>query len=225
MCAPFWWHLAEHAAGEILHNGTVCFVDTGVRVIGVTAEHVYRRYLLNREADKDFVCQFGDLTVWPEARLIDRDRQLDLATFDLPELAERKERFLSNRPVKWPPPRLNARDAVIYGGYPGASRQSGLWKSIFAFKTVTGFVHDVTPQNIVLFANYQNIYWPSRPEGEEVNTNPAGVSGGPVYYVDETGPQYSYLELAGFIYEYHVSLETVLARHADVIRDDGTLAR
>jgi hypothetical protein len=217
--------MEERAGGEILHSGTVCFVDTGARVIGVTAEHVYRQYLLDREADKHFVCQFGDQLVWPEARLIDRDRQLDLATFDLPELARRKERFLSNRTVKWPPPRLNAREAVIYGGYPGASRQSGLWKPTFAFETVTGFVHEVTLQNVVLFVDYQNIYWPGRPEGEELNTDPAGVSGGPVYYVDETASQYSYLELAGFIYEYHVSLETMLARHADVIRADGTLTK
>jgi hypothetical protein len=69
------------------------------------------------------------------------------------------------------------------------------------------------------------IYWPAREPEEEINTNPSGASGGPVYFVDEDRPPYGYLELAGFIYEFHASLETVRARHADWIRADGTLVR
>ena len=31
MCAPFWWSVAkpEDTAARILHNGTICYVDTG----------------------------------------------------------------------------------------------------------------------------------------------------------------------------------------------------
>ena len=213
----------EQSAGEILHNGTVCFVDTGSRVIAVTADHVYRQYLVDRESGTDFVCQFGNITVLPESRLIDRNQRLDIATFDLPELIGRKERFLSNRLIKWPPPRLKPGDGVIYGGYPGAVRKSEVRTSQFPFETITGLVADVSSENIVLVVNYQGIYWPAQREGEELNTNPGGASGGPVYFVDETGPEYAYLELAGFISEYHAPFETILARHADVIRADGTL--
>ena len=49
LCAPFWWH-GQGGDGpyRILHNGTICYVHTGERVIGVTADHVYRQYLKDK---------------------------------------------------------------------------------------------------------------------------------------------------------------------------------
>ena len=51
MCAPFWWSVAkpEDTAAWILHNGTICYVDTGSRRIGITASHVYKEYLADKK--------------------------------------------------------------------------------------------------------------------------------------------------------------------------------
>jgi hypothetical protein len=60
---PFWWHAPREAEGIILHNGTLCRIDTGSRVIGVTACHVYAKYMEERTQDSTFTCQFGAVTV------------------------------------------------------------------------------------------------------------------------------------------------------------------
>ena len=50
-CAPFWWSVAKptDTKARILHNGTISYVDTGSRQIGVTANHVYQAYLADLE--------------------------------------------------------------------------------------------------------------------------------------------------------------------------------
>ena len=48
MAVPFWWHGPTKDNGDILHNGTICKVDTSARIIGVTADHVYGEYLKDR---------------------------------------------------------------------------------------------------------------------------------------------------------------------------------
>ena len=46
-CAPFFWSTQQDAfkPPRLLHNDTICYVDTGSRHIGITADHVYRQYL------------------------------------------------------------------------------------------------------------------------------------------------------------------------------------
>ena len=68
---------------EIYNNGSLGLIDTGERVIGVTAWHVYEAYLARLALRKLFVCQFGGVTVFPEQILIDKNERLDLATFNL----------------------------------------------------------------------------------------------------------------------------------------------
>lgn len=68
----------------MLHNGTISYVDTGSRHIGITADHVYRQYLKDLEEHENVQVQFGGSTIYPEKRLIDRDRELDIATFGEP---------------------------------------------------------------------------------------------------------------------------------------------
>ena len=52
MCACFWWH-GEDDQGKyrIFQNGTVCFVDTGKRLIAVTAAHVLKEYMTAKERE------------------------------------------------------------------------------------------------------------------------------------------------------------------------------
>ena len=44
MCAPFWWSVGDpgRPATKILGNGTICYVNTGTRELGITANHVYQ---------------------------------------------------------------------------------------------------------------------------------------------------------------------------------------
>lgn len=55
-CAPFFWSTQQDALKppRLLHNGTICYVDTGRRHIGITADHVYRQYLKDLDDTKMF---------------------------------------------------------------------------------------------------------------------------------------------------------------------------
>lgn len=111
MCAPFWWSSRDQndPLAVVRQNGTICFVNTGKRRIGVTADHVYQGYLADKGRCPDVECQIVNNTIDPESRLIDRspETQLDLATFDIPEV------FLSqaeiHSAITWLVPRWWAR--------------------------------------------------------------------------------------------------------------------
>src|SRR5262245_2590798 len=83
MTTGFWW---SSKMGEdvplVCGNGTLCLINTGVRHIGVTCDHVYQGYLDDRNRYNDVECQFGQNTFDPELHLIDRSPlgELDLAT-------------------------------------------------------------------------------------------------------------------------------------------------
>jgi len=217
---PFWWHGPRDAAGVILHNGTLCRVNTGTRVIGVTAHHVYNKYLEERTADKLFTCQFGPTTVNPEDLLIDENRRLDLATFDLPEVGGQHERSVSER---WPPERPKPGDLVMYGGIPGTPRRVDMAteQAHFIFDTITGFITDVGYESILIRVDYDKLLDADNLEGEIVSTVGRGTSGGPVYRINESVEPFN-LELVGFIAEAD---NVLLARHASLIRSDGTIER
>ena len=130
MCAPFWWSVAkpEDTAARILHNGTICYVDTGSRRIGITASHVYIEYLADKEnhGAEAIECQFGDSTIYPEKHVIADSERWDIATFDLPDVfvgGAIRNRKSYHHAVRWPPQCAQKSDAVIFGGFPGVLRE------------------------------------------------------------------------------------------------------
>src|SRR5262245_8900513 len=80
--SPVWWYDDRRAVGEsIVHSGTVTFVNTGSRIIGVSANHVYEQYMKDKAAVPSLKCQIGNVTIEPERYVIDSDKSLDLVTF------------------------------------------------------------------------------------------------------------------------------------------------
>jgi hypothetical protein len=47
MCLTFWWSVGEPGgrADRILNKGTIGYVNTSTRALGVTANHVYQTYV------------------------------------------------------------------------------------------------------------------------------------------------------------------------------------
>ena len=66
MCAPLWWSVKTETdqQARILGIGTISYVDTGTRKIGVSADHVYQDYLTNlaEYGSTAVECQFGGST-------------------------------------------------------------------------------------------------------------------------------------------------------------------
>ena len=49
MATPFWWFGNDETGRlRVFHNGTLTVFRSGVRQIGVTADHVYAQYLIDK---------------------------------------------------------------------------------------------------------------------------------------------------------------------------------
>ena len=58
MCAAFWWSTQpEGKEATIVQNGTVCFVNTGSRHIGISCDHVLEGYLDDKRTHENVECQ------------------------------------------------------------------------------------------------------------------------------------------------------------------------
>jgi len=221
LCAPFWWHGQEGNRYKILHNGTVCFLHTGERLIAVTADHVFRQYLEDKSRYEVFGCQWGGSTIEPENRVIDRNESLDLATFDISEVFTGAAGASVHYPVKWPTDPIREREVVLFGGFPGTLREEKTVTADFPFQTFATGVTAVSPDNIKLHLDMPNIHWPFH-EREVFNPELGGASGGPVFRVVEGRP-IDRLEIVGFIYEYSMTLDVMFARHASSLALDGQI--
>ena len=112
MCAPLWWSVKRgiDEKAQIAGIGTVSYVDTGTRKIGVSADHVYKDYLehLAKYGPAAVECQFGGSTIDPQKQLIDRSDELDVVTFDVPAVfvgaSQRNPKSHHSAP-QWPPRR------------------------------------------------------------------------------------------------------------------------
>jgi hypothetical protein len=239
MSAPFWWSTQSDPSSlpTVLHNGSICYLHSGVCELGVTANHVITSYLddLNTYG-ATIECQFGGSTIAPEqeGRIIAVNVALDLATLSLPSVfvsASNNRRF-HHTPVSWPPKRVTAGELVLYGGYPGALREEKIRTVDFPFQWVAGSVADVSPQVIVLEPTFKTLTWLKPEPNATFNRDFRGMSGGPVFRLVEE--RIARLELVGFIHLFMYEADedgnsvgdghTILARHADVIRADGSLA-
>ena len=75
------WFLLDHPDGLILGNGTVTFLQTPERLLGVTAAHVVRGYEVVRR-DLHVGLQLGNAT-FEDLRVIAISDRLDIAVLDL----------------------------------------------------------------------------------------------------------------------------------------------
>ena len=223
MCAPFWWSVAtpEDTVARILSVGTICYVDTGSRRIGITANHVYKKYLADKEkyGTEAIECQFGSSTIYPERHVIAAYEAWDIATFDLPDVfvgASIQNQKSYHHAVRWPPHRAQESDVVMYGGFPEVLRESKVSTADLPFQWAASRVNAVTDHAITLEPDFEKMRW----QGPKTNDNPSGWSGGPVFRSVEDEP-IARLEFIGIIFELLGS--SVFARHANTVEADGTL--
>jgi hypothetical protein len=242
MCAPFWWSSRDpnDPLAVVRQNGTIRFVNTGERRIGVTADHVYQAYLDDKGRYPDVECQIGNNTISPETRLIDRspETELDLATFDIPEvflsasgnplhhrLAGPETHYYHHNALKWPADPLQPGEVVAHGGFPQVLREPMHAQVDFPFQYFVTRVNSVDVDRIVLEPGADRVYWPGH-AGEPINTEWHGQSGGPVYRILDGGiggNLVDRVEVVGFIYQRY--LEWVLVRPSLSIHADGTIVR
>lgn len=219
-CAPiFWWRTTDR---KILNSGTITFLKTTGRLIGVTAAHVFRGY----ESDCNggvIVLQIGSISVSDFAsRLIDISDRLDMATFDISYIGDldmgRKTSPLSARSAN----HLTDRDAVILCGLPGSRRfvenSDVAWGPFYAL----GGIHSQNDRDIRYRVEREYLvkhrFIPELPEGYELG----GISGGPLIGCFDADTFLNFA-ISGIISEASASLEYIVATRTDFIRDNGSI--
>lgn len=217
--APFYWYRED---GTDLKHGTMFFVNTGKKVIAVTASHVYEGYTEDCSKNK-ITAQIlgGNFEFNPKQRLIDRNKKIDIATFDITEneLIEIKKCALSDN-RKWPPNSPAKNQGAFAIGYPGKARVVDDKKRIIEW----GYIHllcvtkNITSENISLQLEpeYAEPY-----SDMPMQYDTRGISGAPLLIL-ETDPIF-YCRLGGVIYEANNEFGLIFARPANFINDDGCL--
>lgn len=221
LAAPFWWYdPAIEIGSSIKHNGTICFLNTGLRTIGVTASHVYEQYLKDKENQPNIVCQIGSTTWIPERYNIGSEIELDIATFEIPEFLIAASHSSIHYPQQWPPNRLETGELVILGGFPGPLRSEHKESAEFPFVSFIARVAQHSESHASFQLAIENSHWPA---GESLGSSPdlGGISGGPVYRINEKS--IASIEIAGFIYEYGQNFELIRARHSLEISSEGRI--
>jgi hypothetical protein len=118
-CAPLWWNEPEREREVDRRKvGSVCFVDTGARLIGITARHVHHQLVRRLEGGLTAHCQLGSHTFDPVGRLIDEDEDIDIATYELSTVVVAASDHREWKAPRWPPPDAEADQPCWLAGYP-----------------------------------------------------------------------------------------------------------
>lgn len=215
--AAFFWH--DHG-GNILHNGTVCFVHTGQQQLAITADHVYAQYASDLEAGRVFGCQFGGVLVRPEHMLIERTSDLDIATFSMPAVALSPGTAFHFAPT-WPPSAPRLGEWMFYAGFPGAHRIDRENTLDVGLQTILGPIRAIHGSTIVFELDFEQLHWPFH-DRQEINRRLGGMSGGPVFRLIERG--LTRLEFVGIVCEHGENFHLVFCRSASALTALGQIA-
>ena len=162
-CAPLWW---ETQGKQVIHNGTMCLVQTPEALFGVTCRHVLDTYEFDKHTVPDVFCQLGSGPYDPSANVISSSKAWDLATFRIPDvslmhLGAQRRAFHAHT---WPPTPMQNGQQIILGGYPENRRQTGSGPRPKALGvdivTFLSCVDNARRESMAIRLDSDNWYWP-----------------------------------------------------------------
>lgn len=230
-CAPIYWVAQVGNSLQVIDGATITFLQTPKKLIGITAEHVFRHY--KRDAEKynlrlfisnGVVHNLSDL-------VIDTYPKLDLITFDIEKKLLQSFGNEINPLSTQPPLEPKERKGIMLGGYPRKERiKLGPVSESFGLVHILGVSNTVTDEQIT---------WIPEPEYQIKNLKTgdlppkydfSGASGGPLLCLFETASGFAYFPLGGIITEHLVSeiyegLEKVVAARTDIIKENGRITK
>jgi hypothetical protein len=181
---PLIWHDAREPWPKHLTGGT-CFIlrfDTGL--IGVTAEHVIGAFEKAKILNNDTVCLLRTVPYDLTNAIIDRNVDLDIATFSVAEdELIRSEAIAIDCRSEWPPSVPDKGRELSLAGFPEhLKKASPHYRIQFRAYVHLARVEDVTDRDIIAIYDPQRGDTRSRkaPEFPDVGANLSGCSGGPV---------------------------------------------
>ncbi len=221
---PLCWLVPSDDEGVRLTGGTAFFVETPKALFAVTAAHVVREFVEQKEA------AFGALwaALLDPNTLIDLPHDLiaigkkaDIATFRVTEQAIAK---LGRQPMTgWPPKLPQVGKGVVYAGFPGTVRKRTAPRE-FNFGLVSGgtVVNSVSETRLITRLDRDDLVDPLGHGLPPEDFDFRGMSGGPVLATIETNVVSWFL--AGVISEGTSFMGgMLLADLATCIQDDGSI--
>ena len=236
--APYFWYDSSNLLTEQDRDcATICFVNTGQRIIGISANHVHEECVkLSRNGqvvcqiggvtfdpalsrNGQVVCQIGGVTFDPCDRLIDRSSRLDLVTYDMSEIIVNQVGADIHHAFEWPPD-LDPEGLLIIGGWVDELTRVHSRNSTYSFLHFIAY-SDMIGEAQIGVVTYTSTSHPWGKESLPPDTNLGGISGGPVFLVRED--PLTRLSLIGIIYEYGPTIEIIKACPLTVVREDGRI--
>lgn len=225
-CVCIHWFRLSKESPTILHNGTVTLLETPKRFIGVTSAHILRGYEKDRQEQK-IRLQIGDAVVDDILeRVIAISDRFDIATFDFDkELVRSTGKEII--PLKsWPPQPPQEGRGIMLAGFPGVDRLEHRKLEVnYGLFTAIGIARVVSDEQITWAVDREYFLNSQKIKALPPNYDLGGISGGPLISWFETPSYISYYKLSGIISEANATLETVVAKRAECINDDGTIIR
>lgn len=225
---PIYW--AE--AGYVLHNGTAFVLNTGDRIFGVTAAHVYSAYVNDKDNGLTQICCLSNLEIPLEDRLISigNGEEIDIATFELneKEIQSLRDNILSGNQSVWPPQLPKEGEAVVIAGFPGVEivelAEFRYSFGVSCFNTPISSVSENQFGCAFDRKNWEDIFGNGLPK---VNYNLGGVSGAPVLALIISDSNLVTWRLAGVVSQAGASDllgEIVFVNHARLIDSRGAIS-
>ena len=218
--APYFWYDSSNLLTEQDRDcATICFVNTGQRIIGISANHVHEECVKALSRNGQVVCQIGGVTFDPCDRLIDRSSRLDLVTYDMSEIIVNQVDADIHHAFEWPPD-LDPEGLLIIGGWVDELTRVHSRNSTYSFLHFIAY-SDMIGEAQIGVVTYTSTSHPWGKESLPPDTNLGGISGGPVFLVRED--PLTRLSLIGIIYEYGPTFEIIKACPLTVVREDGRI--
>ncbi|MGE0851983.1 MAG: hypothetical protein AB7O44_20590 [Hyphomicrobiaceae bacterium] len=220
-CAPIYWHQRKDGAAQILNSGTMTFLQTPKRLVGVTAAHVVLGYQ-QEHANAASPLHLQIMNAFLNLEVIGLSKALDIATVAMDDTTLGRIGKEIVPLSTWPPQPPQEGRGIMLAGYPGVDRlQPGSMEVNWGLFTALGIARRVIGEQITWVPERQH-------DGVITDLPPkhrlGGISGGPLIGWFESASHLVHYALSGVISQAHPELENVIARRADFIQEDGTIA-
>lgn len=206
------------APDSLTVGGTVTFLKTDRRCFGVTNRHVVESFREMTRARAKTHCQLDEMLFDPDARLIDEDIDLDIATLDVSESEIASIGATAFSPTQWPQGEPEVGEFAIAVGYPG--RLKFLDSPMQMAFTYIGVVVPITSVNeSMIELQFDRKYWVAEKGSIDWSTfkDFGGFSGAGLFVMRLAA------ELVGIVRLHWLDIDLMHCSRSDFICANGTI--
>jgi hypothetical protein len=232
---PLIWHDKTEGWPKVLDGGTCFLLRFDEGIVGVTANHVVAAFEDAVVKNPNVVCQLRTVLFDLRTSSIDRDEDLDIATFRVSEAeAAGTEATVLDCRGNWPPPMPDAMRALSICGYPEHMRVTAADRSAeFQAWGALAAVESTTDREILI------TYDPARDRSSRwamtlppLGLNLSGCSGGPVLMHGTRNGLHRWFPVAMVIagpkdgkQGLFTDIDLIRLRRIHIVQPDGSISR